>query len=105
MAQSDSWPKSWIKGLSFVYNAKSDDQLLETPIFSGITTYIRNLLFDYRNTLCTLLKIALEEDGPQKYAPTIENDIALLEKVDELKDFKELYSYFENFSMGNFSTI
>ena len=105
MAQSDSWPKAWIKSLGDMYNTASEDELLVTPIFLGIASYITNLLTDYRHTLCKLREIALEEDGPQKYLPTLDNDISSLEKIDDIDDFKGLFSFFESFSMGNFAAI
>jgi predicted nuclease of restriction endonuclease-like (RecB) superfamily len=61
----------------------------------GISSYAKAMLTDMPERLEALREIALEPDGPTKYADTLAADLELFEGLDELSDFESLREFCE----------
>ena len=99
---SNPWPKEWICSLSKPYEVENEAELLETDLMRGICTYVKVMLLELKSKLEHLKEIALMPDGPTKYAETLEKDLALFEKIDELEifpQFQQFFSYFYSCSL------
>ncbi len=102
---SNPWPKEWIESLSRPYLVESEEELLETELMKGIFTYVKNMLLEYPSRLEELKHIALQPDGPQKYAETIDKDLSLLEGIEDLSDYKQMEKFFKDISFSALSAI
>ena len=102
---SNPWPKEWIQSLSRPYLVETEEKLLETELINGIFSYVKNLILEYPSRLEALKIMALQPDGPQRYAETIEKDLSALEGIGELEDYREMEAFFANLSLGNLAGI
>lgn len=105
MSLSSPWPKEWIGQLAEPYEAKDAKDLLQSEMMRDLTEHVRLVLADMRRQLEKLHGIAIEPDGPQVYAPTIEQDMAFLEGVEEADDYEKLSGFFAGLKFGNLSPI
>ena len=105
MSLSSPWPKEWIGQLAEPYEAKDAKDLLQSEMMRDLTEHVWLVLADMRGQLEKLHGIAIEPDGPQVYAPTIEQDMAFLEGVEEADDYEKLSCFFAGLKFGNLSPI
>ena len=87
---SSPWPKQWIHSLIEPYKVESVDALVQTQLMQGIFTYVKTMLMDMPERLQQLREIALEPDGPTKYADNLNVDLELFEGLNEIHDYKSL---------------
>lgn len=97
---SNPWPKEWIRSLLAPYEVKDEEELLQTNLMQGICRYAKALLLDMPSRLENLRSLALESDGPQKYAITLDKDLALFEGVEKLETFEEISSFCKRLQAG-----
>ena len=102
---SNPWPKEWIMELSQPYGAKTVEDVLSTKLIQGMFTYVKSILLDYPARLEELKHIALQPDGPQKYAEAIDEDIKSLEGIQELKDYSQLADFLTNLTFKSLPRI
>lgn len=105
MSLSSPWPKEWIGALAKPYEAGDAKELLQSEMMRDLTEHVRLVLFDMRRQLEKLHGIAILPDGPQAYAPAIEQDMALLEGVEEADDYEKLCAFFAGLKFTNLSPI
>lgn len=101
MSLSSAWPKEWILGLKESYQAESVEELKEAVVLKEMESNIRQILKDARIRLIALLEKAKATEGLEKYAQTLEGDLALWEEIEE----QELFSFFESFKMGAIAQV
>ncbi|MBQ6845415.1 MAG: helicase-exonuclease AddAB subunit AddA [Agathobacter sp.] len=89
-SSSSPWPKEWIASLVEPYKVDNAEELLNTQLMQGIFSYVKAMLMDMPVRLEKLRAIALEPDGPTKYADTISVDLESFEGLDEINDFEAL---------------
>ncbi len=89
-SSSSPWPKEWIVSLAAPYRVDSTEELLNTQLMQGIFTYVKAMLMDMPCHLEALREIALEPDGPTKYADTLTSDLEAFEGLNEITNFEEL---------------
>lgn len=94
-SSSSPWPKEWMSSLVEPYKVNSVEELLETSLMKGIFTYIKMMFMDMPARLEKLREIALEPDGPTKYADTLASDLELFEGLGEITDFEKLRIFCE----------
>ena len=97
---SNPWPKEWVASLASPYKVESAEELLQTSLMKGIFEYVKAILMDMPARLETLKEIALKPDGPQKYADTIDKDLALFEGILEIDSFEELAEFCKKLQAG-----
>ena len=102
---SNPWPKEWIRSLSKPYEVENEAELLETDLMRGICTYVKVMLLELKGKLEHLKEIALMPDGPTKYAETLEKDLALFEKIDDLEMFPQFQQFFSQVKFSTLSAI
>ncbi len=104
---SSPWPKEWIGSLVEPYKVESVEALIHTQLMQGIFTYVKTLLMDMPQRLQQLREIALEPDGPNKYADTLTADLELFDGLEEVEDLEELGVFCRKLetSMGSLSAI
>lgn len=105
LSASNPWPKEWIAKLVESYQVKDEKELLETEVIRETTDYVKAILTDAKRRLEALKSLALAEDGPTKYFETLEQDIALFDAADEIKDYVAMGQFLEQFTMGSLSAI
>ena len=89
-SSSSSWPKEWMASLVEPYKVDSAEELLNTQLMQGIFSYVKAMLMDMPARLERLREIALEPDGPTKYADTISSDLELFEDLEKIVNFEDL---------------
>lgn len=87
---SNPWPKEWIQSLAAPYKVDSEDELKNTQLMQGIFTYVKMMLMDMPARLENLKEMALEPDGPTKYADTLLADLELFQDLEKISTFEEL---------------
>lgn len=92
-SSSSPWPKEWMESLVEPYKVDSVEELVNTQLMQGIFTYVKAMLMDMPARLERLREIALEPDGPTKYADTLSLDLELFEGLDEINDFEKLGAF------------
>ena len=102
---SNPWPKEWIRSLSKPYEVENEAELLETDLMRGICTYVKVMLLELKGKLEHLKELSLMPDGPTKYAETLEKDLALFEKIDELEMFPQFQQFFSKVKFSTLSAI
>lgn len=104
---SSPWPKEWIASLVEPYKVETIEELLDTQLMQGIFTYAKGLLADMPERLMHFKEIALQPDGPTKYAENILADLELFEGLDEVQNYRELQDFCIKLesSMGSLSAI
>lgn len=102
---SSPWPKTWLSGLLDSYQVSSKEELEKSPIFTDIVEHCRLLVADMAEQEKKLLALALAEDGPNAYAKTLEEDLEILGRVEELTDFAAMRDFFAELKLGNLSPI
>ncbi len=90
---SSPWPKEWMASLVEPYKVDSVEELLDTQIMQGIFTYVKAMLMDMPASLERLREIALEPDGPTKYAENLTADLELFDGLEEVEDFEGLREF------------
>ena len=105
MSLSSPWPGEWIGALAKPYEAQDTKELLQSEMMRDLTEHVRLVLADMKRQLGKLHGIAILPDGPQVYAPTIEQDMALLEGVEEADDYEKLCAFFAGLKFTNLSPI
>ena len=104
-AESASWPLKWIEGLSQIYHVENEEELLQTDMIKNITDYVLMMMGEYRDQLVSLTERAKSVAGLEKYVMTLENDKALMEPLDDIKDFASLKEFFDKFKMPAIAAI
>ena len=94
-SSSNPWPKEWIASLVRPYLVESEEELLETELMQGVFSYIKNMVSGMPVRLERLREIALSQDGPAKYAETLEVDLQGFEGLEEIESFVELDAFCE----------
>ena len=92
-SSSSPWPKEWMTSLVEPYKVDTVEELLNTQLMQGIFVYVKTMLMDMPARLERLREIALEPDGPMKYADTITADLELFDGLKEIEDFEELCEF------------
>ena len=105
LSASNPWPKEWIAKLVESYQVKDEKELLQTEVIRETTEYVRAILADGKRRLEALKPLALAEDGPTNYFENLEQDIALLDKVEEAQDYVAMGQFLEQCAMGNLKPI
>ena len=94
-SSSNPWPKEWVTSLVKPYLVESKDELLNTELMQGVFSYVRDMVSDMPLRLQTLREIALSDNGPLKYAETLEMDMQGFEGLEDIKCFAELDAFCE----------
>ena len=104
---SSPWPREWIASLIEPYRVETVEELLNTQLMKGIFAYVKSLLLDMPERLNRYKEIALEPDGPTKYAENIIADLELFDGLEEVGDYKALQDFCIKLesSMGNLTAI
>lgn len=102
---SNPWPKEWISGLSKPYEVETEDELLKTELIRGICSYVKVMLLEMKTKLEQLRELALLPDGPTKYAETLDKDLELFSKIDELETFSQLQQFFQKVKFSTLGVI
>lgn len=104
---SSPWPKEWMLSLSEPYKVKTPEELADTGFMQGMYIYVKALIEDMPKRLEHLREIALEPDGPNKYADTLTLDLELFDGFEEISDFESLGRFSINLetSMKNLAAI
>lgn len=105
MSLSSPWSKEWIEELTKPYEADRSEELLQSEMMLDLTEHIRLVLMDMGRQLELLHEMAIQPDGPQAYAQTLEQDIKLLEGASEACDYEKLSAFFEGLKFSNLSPI
>lgn len=92
-SSSSPWPKEWIVSLTEPYKVDSAEELLNTQLMKGIFSYVKTMLADMPARLERLREIALEPDGPTKYADNLVSDFELFDSLEEVEDFEGLRAF------------
>ncbi len=102
---SNPWPKEWITGLAQPYLTESKEALLETELMQGVFRYVKALVLDMPAKLEALKALALQPDGPQNYAQTLDMDIDLLKRMEEIHTLQEMEAYFSELKFSNLAAV
>ena len=102
---SSSWPKEWISGLAAPYQAEDKEALLATDMMKGIFAYAKTLLMEMPIKLQGLRQLALETDGLQKYAETLEKDLELFKGLEEIENYEELAVFCQRLEFGRMAAV
>ena len=102
---SNPWPKEWIASLVEPYMVESKEELLQTEMLQGIFTYVKALLSDIPAKMREIWQIALEADGPQKYAPAIEQELEQFAGLEEVQNYEELEHFCKNIQFGRLPAL
>ncbi len=102
---SNPWPKEWITSLAQPYEVETKEELLQTDLMQGIFAYVKAMLSDVPAKLQELHQIALAPDGPQKYAATIEQEIAQFEGLEEIQSYEELAEFCQKIQFGRLPAL
>lgn len=110
MSLSSPWPDEWIGGLAEPYRAETEEELLQTELFLDIADTVRSLLEDVRDEMERLYDLALAPDGPEAYAPALEQDLRALEAVTggdpaECADYERLLCFFAQFAPARLAPV
>lgn len=104
MSRSNPWPKEWINNLALFYQIKDTEELFASELIKEISNDVKQILLDMRARLENLKIIAGASDGPQKYLPTIEQDIALLEE-EKFENYQSQREFFANLKLASLAPI
>ena len=104
---SNPWPKEWVASLAQLYQVNTKEELLQTQMMRDMFVYVKNILMDMPSRLEELQKLALEPDGPQKYALNIASDIEAFEGLEEIEDYEALGEFCKKLesAMGSLTAI
>ncbi len=104
---SNPWPAEWITALTKPYEVESKEELLETELMAGVFAYVKSLLMDMPAKLERLKEVALEPDGPEKYAQNLERDLKLFQGLEDIDSYEKLGEFCANLesSMGSLTAI
>lgn len=102
---SSPWPREWIRSLAFVYQVQTIEELLSSDVMKGIFSYVKELLYEMQFELTELKKVALEPDGPAKYAVTLEQDLAMFEGLDDVETYEQLKDFVNKINFARIATI
>ena len=105
MSLSSAWPLEWIQGLKKLYETESEEELLESDFMQEFVLTTRRMIADIRLQAVRMKELAEAPDGPQKYLPAIEADIALLDEACTLTDYRQFYQFFSNMKFQNLAAI
>lgn len=110
MSLSSPWPDEWIRGLAEPYRSETGEELVRTELFLDIADTVRSLLADVREELERLYDLALAPDGPNSYAPALEQDLTALETVlspadAACADYEGLVSFFSQFAPARLAPV
>lgn len=94
-SSSNPWPKEWVMGLVKPYLVESKEKLLETDLMQGVFSYVKTMVSDMPVRLESLREIALSDNGPAKYAETIEMDLQGFEGLAEVESYEQLAVFCE----------
>ena len=90
---SNPWPKEWIASLTKPYCVENQEALLETELMQGLFHYVKRMLSEMPQRLNVLREVARTEDGPFKYAETIEKDLQGFDGLEEVADYVQLEAF------------
>lgn len=105
MSNSSPWPKKWILGLAKAYQAETAEELIHSGFIQELVENAKQLISDMREQLLALHELALEPDGPAKYASALEQDLALLEEAKDCNDYPALQNFFNNIHFVKLASI
>ena len=92
---SSPWPKEWVGSLVNPYLVESKEELLETELMQGVFDYVKNMVSEMQDRLGSLRAIALSEDGPLRYAETLELDLQGFDGLEKIESFVDLDAFCE----------
>lgn len=106
-SSSNPWPREWVQSLLEPYRVTTKEELLETDLMKGIFTYVKTVLSDMPGRLEYYREIALSEQGLEKYAQTIAQDLEAFEGIEVVSDFEALSEFCAHViaNMKNFAAI
>lgn len=105
LSRSQPWPREWIRSLADAYEVSSVEQLEQTQMIREIVDIAKARLMESRETLETLKTMALTEDGLQKYAESLEQDLELLKEVDAIANYSQMRRFLSGFKMKAIAQI
>lgn len=94
-SSSNPWPKEWVSSLVRPYLVTDKEELLETELMQGVFVYVKTMVSDMPVRLEALREIALSDNGPMKYAETLEMDLQGFEGLEEVESYTELEAFCE----------
>lgn len=105
MSASSPWQQEWIRNLSAAYRVENEQELVDSALMQEVASYVRQMLLDMKTQLKALRSLAMEPDGPQKYARTLEADIELLDGAGDMDDYRALSAFFRDLKFEALSSI
>lgn len=85
-AKQHPWPEHWLQEVAAVYNVTEESAETDLTWLSILKTEIKEQLQMLQEQLQQALSIAMASDGPNHYAPTLQQDLALIAEALRLTD-------------------
>ncbi|MFR3031265.1 MAG: hypothetical protein ACLTNO_08200 [Blautia sp.] len=80
-AMSNPWPQEWLRQCVLPYQAKSWEEVCQSPWMEQVWQHGRKILTDLKSQVEETLGITQSADGPHMYQPMVESDLALVEEL------------------------
>ena len=99
-SKSSSWPISWIKNLSNLYDAKTLEEFQESSLIKELYDNTKTTIKEHLEMLNLCLEASKVSNDGERYLPTILGDIELLSGIDDVNTFTELYEFISKISFA-----
>lgn len=103
-AMSNPWPQEWLRQCVLPYQAKSWEEVCQSPWMEQVWQHGRKVLADLKSQVEETLGITQAADGPYMYQPMVESDLALVEELCGISDYDEMVEALEKPSYARLSS-
>lgn len=100
-AQSNPWPKEWLRECSRVYSVSDSEEYEKLPIVRQMVEYIRLIANDCVKSYQTMFELCNEPDGPLGYMKALGSDEEQLREIADAKSYSQLAAMLSNIQFIN----
>ncbi|MBQ8663212.1 MAG: helicase-exonuclease AddAB subunit AddA [Eubacterium sp.] len=102
-ADSYPWPLEWLEGCVELYQCDSVESFNQQPWVGELMAYVHELTVGFEERLFYAQRLALEPEGPQLFAETIEKDLAFLDALQKCESYSACYQLLTDMEFAQLS--
>lgn len=99
-AMSYPWVEQWLLECKKPYAVTKLEEFEALPIAAELEAYLKNLTGQWAEQMRLCLRISMEEDGPDMYAPMISQEAEGMKALSERESYGQFYEAIRSFSFG-----
>lgn len=99
-AMSYPWPKQWLLDCRKTYAVENEAEFQQQPLVKELELFLKELAQQWHRQIVRCYEISMEPEGPDMYAPMLEQEAEGLKRIAECESYGAYASLMGSFGFG-----